>query len=159
MRESADCKFMRLSIKEAARNLRKPDGGPFGACIVKGNKILAIARNKVLVSDATAHAEINAIRAASKKLGSFDLSGSTIYSTTEPCPMCFSAIHWARIERIVYGSTIVDAQKIGFNELSIASKQMKALGKSRIKIIPEFLRDECLRLFRDWEKLKGRVLY
>lgn len=159
MRESADSKFMRLSIKEAARNLKKPDGGPFGACIVKGKKVLALARNKVLISDATAHAEINAIRAASLKLGSFDLSGTTIYSTTEPCPMCFSAIHWARISRVVFGSTIADARAIGFNELSIAAKKMKLLGKSRVKISPNFMRAECLRLFGDWEKLEERVVY
>jgi len=159
MRNSVDSKFMRMSIKEAAKNLKEQDGGPFGACIVKGNKLLALARNRVLTSDATAHAEINAIRLASRSLRSFDLSGCVIYSTTEPCPMCFSAIHWARIDRIVYGSTINDARIIGFNELGISSKQMKCLGKSRIKITANFLRDECLGLFRDWVKLTGGVVY
>jgi tRNA(Arg) A34 adenosine deaminase TadA len=159
MKNRLDYKFMRLSIKEAAKNLKKQDGGPFGACIVKGGKVLAVARNRVLASDATAHAEINAIRLASRRLKSFDLSGSIIYSTTEPCPMCFSAIHWARIDAVVYGSNIADAKKIGFNELSIPNKKMKSIGKSKIKITPNFMRRDCLNLFKDWAGLSGRVVY
>ena len=81
--------FMDKAIKEARKNLKTFDGGPFGACIVKGDRIIAVARNTVLKDDATCHAEVNAIRMASKKLGTFDLSGCDIYSTTEPCPMCF----------------------------------------------------------------------
>ncbi len=84
---------MRMAIREARKNLKKMDGGPFGACIVRGGRILAVSRNMVLKNDATCHAEMNAIRIASKKVKGFDLSGCTIYSTTEPCPMCFSAIH------------------------------------------------------------------
>lgn len=152
-------RYMRLALKEAAKNLKSLDGGPFGACIVKGSKVLAIARNRVLSSDATAHAEINAIRLASKKLKNFNLLGCVIYSTTEPCPMCFSAIHWARIKKVIYGTAIADARKIGFNELSISSARMKALGKSEIKLVPYFLRKECQDLFEDWSKLKNKVLY
>jgi len=151
--------YMRMALKEAARNIKRMDGGPFGACIVKGNRVLAVARNKVLVSDATAHAEINAIRQACRKLKTFDLSGCVIYSTTEPCPMCFGAIHWARISKVIYGTAIADARRIGFNELSIASVKMKALGKSRVKIIPGFSREECLALFKKWERLENKVLY
>ena len=89
--------FMRKAIAEARKNLLRPQGGPFGACIVKDGRVLAAARNTVLKDDATSHAEVNAIRLASRKLGTFDLTGCEIYSTTEPCPMCFGAIHWARI--------------------------------------------------------------
>ncbi|MDD8016577.1 MAG: nucleoside deaminase, partial [Acidobacteriota bacterium] len=88
---------MRLALREARKNLRTLAGGPFGACIVKDGRVVATARNTVLKNDSTAHAEVNAIRKACRKLDTFDLSGCEIYSTAEPCPMCFSAIHWARI--------------------------------------------------------------
>jgi len=152
-------KYMRLALKEAAKNIKSLDGGPFGACIVKGSKILAVSRNKVLISDATAHAEINAIRLASKKIRNFDLSGCVIYSTTEPCPMCFSAIHWARINKVIYGTTISDARMIGFNELSIKSAKMRELGKSKVKVVSGFLLEECLALFDEWVSLKERIVY
>ncbi len=151
--------YMRLAIEEARKNLRTLDGGPFGACIVKSGKVLAVARNTVLKKDATCHAEIDAIRKVSKKLKTYDLSGCIIYSTTEPCPMCFSAIHWARIDSVIFGTHITDAKKIGFNELSISAKKMKSLGKSRVKIFPKFLIKECGELFKDWSALKNKKLY
>ena len=150
---------MLLAIKEAGKNLEKMDGGPFGACIVKGNRVVAVARNTVLKNDATCHAEINAIRIASRKLKTFDLSGCVIYSTTEPCPMCFSAIHWARIDKIIYGTTTKDAKKIGFNELEITDSRLKSLGKSRVKLVPGYMRKECLGLFRKFNKLPSKKLY
>jgi tRNA(Arg) A34 adenosine deaminase TadA len=159
MKSLLDQKFMRLAIKEAAKNIKKIEGGPFGACIVKGGRLLALGRNKVLVSDATSHAEINAIRLASKKLKEFNLSGCTIYSTTEPCPMCFSAIHWARISRVVYGTSISDAKRIGFNEMKISNLTMKNLGRSKIKITSDFLRKECLGLLNEWSNLPGKEIY
>ncbi len=150
---------MVLAIREAEKNLKNMAGGPFGACIVKNGKVLAAARNTVLKNDATCHAEINAIRIASKKLKDFDLSGCVIYSTTEPCPMCFSAIHWSRIGRIIYGTGISDAKRIGFNELDIADAKIKALGKSRIVLRKGFLRHECVRLLNAWNKLPSKQLY
>ncbi len=152
-------KFMLLAIKEAGKNLKKMDGGPFGACIVKGDRVIAVARNTVLKSDATCHAEMNAIRLASRKLKTFDLSGCVIYSTTEPCPMCFSAIHWARIDKIIYGTTTKDAKKIGFNELEITDSRLKSLGKSKVKLVPAFMRRECLELFRKFNELPNKKLY
>lgn len=152
-------KYMGLAIKEARKNLKKLDGGPFGACVVKNGVILAVARNTVLKNDATCHAEINAIRKASKKLKNFDLSGATIYSTCEPCPMCFSAIHWARIGHIYYGATIDDAKNVGFNELYIPNKMMKKTGKSTVKISPNFMRNQSLQLFKDWSQMPGKKLY
>lgn len=157
--KSRDELYMREAIREARKNIRSMKGGPFGACIVKGGQILAVARNRVLSTDATAHAEINAIRIASKKLGTFDLRGATIFSTTEPCPMCFSAIHWARITRIVYGTTIADAARIGFNEMPISNKRLKTLSRSRVLLAPSFLRDECLSLFQDWASQTHKKLY
>jgi len=159
MMMNLNLKFMGLALKEAEKNFSDMRGGPFGACIVKGGKIIAVSRNTVLRQDATCHAEVNAIRIASKKLRTYDLSGCSIYSTTEPCPMCFSAIHWSRIDTLVYGNTIADAKKIGFNELSISNARMKKLGRTKLKIISGFMREEVNRLFERWDKLPGRKLY
>ncbi|MFH1245310.1 MAG: nucleoside deaminase [Candidatus Omnitrophota bacterium] len=154
-----DEKFMRLAIQKAEKNLKIMEGGPFGACIVKEGAVLAVARNTVLKSDATCHAEMNAIRIASRKIKTYDLSGSVIYSTTEPCPMCFSALHWARAGLIVYGTKIIDADKIGFNEMKISDRRLKTLGKSKIKLVPGFLRDECEQLLVSWNRLPDKMLY
>jgi len=150
---------MRAALIEARKNLVVFDGGPFGACVVKNGRLISVGRNTVLKNDATCHAEINAIRAASKKLKTYNLSGCVIYSTTEPCPMCFSAIHWARIDTVVFGTTIADVGKRGFNELKISASSLNRLGKAGIKIIPCFLRDECLSLLIDWDSLPEKQLY
>ena len=152
-------RFMARAIREARKNLVRPDGGPFGACVVKDGLVVAVARNTVLANDATCHAEVNAIRKASRKLGTFDLSGCEIYSTTEPCPMCFGAIHWARIGTVYFGAGIGDAARAGFHELRISNAQMKTLGRSRIRLVPGVLRAECLELFEAWKALPLRKLY
>ena len=119
-------KGMKLAIRSVRQGIGRSEGGPFGAVIVRGGQAIAVAHNTVLKDrDATCHAEVNAIRIASRKLKRFDLSDCIIYSTTEPCPMCFSAIHWARIKKIVYGTTTADAARIGFNELRIADALLK----------------------------------
>jgi guanine deaminase len=151
--------FMRAAILAAEENLKTGKGGPFGACIVKNNEILAVAHNTVLLEDATCHAEMNAIRMASKKLNTWDLSGCEIYSTTEPCPMCFSAIHWANIGKIIYGTTIRNVQQLGFNELSISNHQMRILGKTTLKLYPHFLRQECQQLLEQWKRCEYRQSY
>lgn len=110
-------KWMRIAYSEALTGMFCNEGGPFGAVIVKDKKIIAKAHNRVLkTNDPTAHAEINAIRKASKKLGTFDLSGCVIYTTCKPCPMCLGAIFWARIQRVYYGATDKDAAKAGFDD-------------------------------------------
>ncbi|MFA5646232.1 MAG: nucleoside deaminase [Candidatus Ratteibacteria bacterium] len=151
---------MRLAIKEAEKNLSGiPAGGPFGACIVKDGSVIAVARNTVLREDATCHAEINAIRRASSLIQSFDLSGCDIYSTTEPCPMCFSAIHWSRINRIFFGTTIEEAAVAGFNELFISTLRMAELGGSRVEIVSGILHNECYTLFEQWKNFSGKESY
>ena len=152
-------RFMTRAIREARKNFARPDGGPFGACIVRDGRVVAAARNSVLKADATCHAEVNAIRKASKKLGTFDLTGCEIYSTTEPCPMCFGAIHWARIGAVTYGTGIRDAAKAGFHELRISNAQLKALGRSKVRLVPGFMRDECLELFESWLVLPDKKRY
>ena len=161
MKESrAQEKWMRQAIGSAEEGIRKLEGGPFGAVIVYRGKAIAVAHNQVLKKkDATCHAEINAIRMASKKLKRFDLSGCVIYATTEPCPMCFSAIHWSRISRVVYGTAIADVQRRGFNELSIPSRLMKRTGRSPVRITAGFLRKECLALLRVWDTLEDTKVY
>ncbi len=157
--DAPEPRFMIRAVREAQKNLVRPEGGPFGACIVKDGRVVATARNTVLKHDSTCHAEVNAIRKASKKLGTFDLTGCEIYSTTEPCPMCFGAIHWARIGTVYYGTGIRDAAKAGFHELRISNAQMRALGRSKIRLVPGFMRAECLELFESWLVLPGRKLY
>ena len=156
----ADENFMRLAIQKAKEGV---DNGqaPFGACIVKNDEIISCEHNRVWeTTDITAHAEIVAIREACKKLNAIDLSGCIIYSTTEPCPMCYSAIHWAKISKIVFGTRIQDAKNFGFSELCISDKQMNELGNDYIKITSDFLREENLELFKYWKnKENNRVYY
>ncbi len=151
---------MKTAVLEARKNLKTLHGGPFGACVTRNGKIVAIARNTVLkTQDPTCHAEINAIRLASRKLGTFDLSSCVIYSTTEPCPMCFSAIHWARIGKVVYGTTTNDAKRAGFNELNIADTVLKRLGKSKVKLVRSKQLEECRELFKAWANLPRKKFY
>ena len=149
---------MSLALKSALQGIKKKEGGPFGACIVKNNKVIVTAHNTVLKSkNATCHAEINAIRLASKKLRTWKLNGCEIYSTTEPCPMCFSAIHWAQINKIYYGTNIGDVKALGFNELAVTNFQMRKIGKSKVKIKNNFERPACLTLLQEWSKNKTKL--
>ncbi len=154
-----DKNYMSLAMDKARKGIKKGQT-PFGACIVRHDKVLACEHNIVWnATDITAHAEITAIRAACKKIGSIDLSGSTIYSTCEPCPMCFSACHWAGISKIVFGASIKDAESFGFNELSISNKRMKSLGQSVMKVCPGCLKQENQELFRQWNNSDQRQAY
>ena len=148
-----DEKFMRLAVQKTREGIAEGQT-PFGACIVAGDGlVIACAHNVVwATTDITAHGEVNTIREACRALKRIDLSGCTIYSTTEPCPMCFSAIHWARIKRIVYGAAIADAQAAGFNELVIPNNVMKTEGQSPVLIEGGCLREECVALFGEWKR-------
>ena len=153
-------KWMELAIMSAKKGIKKSEGGPFGAVIVRGRQVIAVGHNTVLMErDATCHAEINAIRIASRKLKRFDLSDCVIYSTTEPCPMCFSAIHWARIAGVIFGTSFVDVAKRGFNELYIPSRKMKRDGKSPVRIKAGFMKKECLALLKEWDKQPDKRIY
>ena len=113
-------KYMDLAVREAMQGSRQGKGGPFGAVIVKDGQVISTACNEVTSSnDPTAHAEILAIRRASEKLGTYDLSGCVIYATGEPCPMCLSAIIWANIKQVFYALNAEDAEKIGFRDEKI----------------------------------------
>lgn len=150
---------MHMALKEASRGMKRGQGGPFGACISRNGVIVSLAHNRVLVSgDPTQHAEIVAIGRAARHLGTHVLKGCTIYSTTEPCPMCFSAIHWAQIDRIVFGTGIADVKRLGFNELSISNSALKRLGRSRV-ILDRASRRECTNLLKSWARLETKKTY
>lgn len=130
-------------------------GGPFGACIVKDDEVIAVASNTVLHdNDPTAHAEINAIRQACKKLGTYDLKGCVLYTTAYPCPMCLSAIIWANIDTVYYGCTAKDAEEIGFRDKMIYEYLNGEL--LDLVSITELNRQECLQLFNQY-KQNGKI--
>jgi len=157
--KNPDNTFMRLAIKKAKEGIEKGQT-PFGACITKNGNVVSCVHNIVWMSgDITAHAEVHAIREACKVLKTVDLSGCTIYSTCEPCPMCFSACHWARISKIVYGTHIDDAKSIGFNELTISNKDMMQIGKTQIELVSNMLREENLSLFQLWSSQENKKVY
>ncbi len=154
-----DENFMQVAIEKARYGVQNGQS-PFGSCVVKNGEVISSGSNTVWKdSDITAHAEINAIRKACKKLNSVDLSGCIVYSTCEPCPMCFTACYWARISKIVYGARIKDAKRFGFNEMLVSNEQMKSLSKSKIEIKVDFLRDECIEIFKQWALQKDRKTY
>ncbi|MEG1727435.1 MAG: nucleoside deaminase [Acidaminococcaceae bacterium] len=110
-------KFMQMAIAEAEQNLLTNDGGPFGAVVVKDGQAVATGHNEVLKNnDPTCHGEMQAIRAACQKLGTYDLTGCELYTSAYPCPMCLSAIIWANIKTVYYGNSAQDAEEIGFRD-------------------------------------------
>ncbi len=152
-----DC--MCEAIRSARQGISKGQT-PFGACIECNDRIIASAHNRVFAgTDSTAHAEIVAIREAQEKLGTIDLSGCTMYATTEPCPMCFAACHWAKISRIVYGTSIEDVRALGFSEMTISNISMQEFGGSRMEIIGGYLIEENQALLREWAEMPDRRLY
>ena len=154
----ADIRFMREAIRLADESVAR-GGGPFGAVVVKDGRILAGASNSVtLDNDPTAHAEVNAIRQACRKLGTFDLKGSVIYASCEPCPMCLGAIYWAGIERIYYANTRADAAAADFADGFIYEDMGKPLAERTLPIIP-LLRDEALHTFRRWQEKADKTVY
>lgn len=148
---------MEKACEEALRGMEANDGGPFGAVIVRGDEIIAIAHNEVLKSnDPTAHAEINAIRMASAKLGRFDLSDCELYTTCYPCPMCLGAVFWARIPVLYYAATKEDAAKGGFDDARFHTfLKDPASAVSLRPLDPE----AGQMLFTRWLEKKDRQLY
>ncbi len=141
-------KFMKAAINEAYRGIKNREGGPFGAVIVKDGKIIARGHNQVLKNkDATCHGEMQAIRRASKKLGTHDLSGCEIYTTGEPCPMCLGGIMWANIEKVYYGCNTVDTEDIGFRDKRFY-EQTEA---ERQEFVVECDREACLKLYENYK--------
>ena len=151
-------KFMRKAIALSVENIKK-GGGPFGAVIVKVGKIVSTGVNLVTANtDPTAHAEVNAIRKAAKKLGTFDLVGCDIYTSCEPCPMCLGAVYWAHIDKMFYGNTKTDAKNIGFDDSFIYDEIDLRPENRRVKTT-QLLPEEAIVAFQTWSLAEDKVEY
>ncbi|MBN2669187.1 MAG: nucleoside deaminase [Bacteroidales bacterium] len=151
-------KFMKEAIDLSIDNIDR-GGGPFGAVIVKDGKIVAAAANSVTNdNDPTAHAEVNAIRKASKILNTFNLSDCEIYTSCEPCPMCLGAIYWSGIKTVYYGNTKKDAAKIEFDDQFIYDELDKPIHDRHVKFIP-LMRSEAQKAFVKWASTENKTEY
>ena len=152
-------KFMRVAIRLSVDMMRCGKGGPFGAVVVQGGKIVGRGCNEVTSSnDPTAHAEIVAIRDACQSLKTFDLHGCELYTSCEPCPMCLSAIYWARLKTVYYGNTRKDAQKIEFDDDLIYEEVATPISRRKIPM-KQLLRLEALAAFKEWGSKADRIRY
>lgn len=150
--------LMREAIRLSVDNVRN-GGGPFGAVIARGGKIVATGVNRVTPDcDPTAHAEVSAIRAACKELGTFDLSGCEIYSSCEPCPMCLGAIYWAHLDKLYFGNNKHDAAEIGFDDAFIY-EELDLKPADRRLPSEVLLPDEAISAFNDWKNKADKVEY
>ena len=146
------------AIRVANENIQN-QGGPFGAVIVKNNEIIAASGNTVTTdNDPTAHAEVNTIRKACKKLNTFNLEGCEIYSSCEPCPMCLSAIYWAHIDKLYYATTKDDAASIGFDDSFIYHELTLQPHQRRIHA-EQHDRDIALEPFNTWQSKTDKTEY
>lgn len=151
--------FMREAIKLADEGMASGRGGPFGCVVVRQGKIVGRGHNRVTsTNDPTAHAEVVAIRDACANLETFQLTDCELYTSCEPCPMCLSAIYWARIPTVYYGNTRKDAADIGFDDDFIYQQVPLAPEKRAIKMQP-FLRDAALASFKGWAAKQDKVKY
>jgi guanine deaminase len=152
-------KFMRYAIELGRKGMQAGNGGPFGAIVVKNGEIIGEGWNRVLSSnDPTAHGEITAIRDACKNIQSYDLSGCELYTSGEPCPMCLSAIYWARLDRIYYGFKIQAAAEALFDDEFIFSELNKPASQRKIPEI-QILETEALTVLKDYIANPNRVIY
>jgi tRNA(Arg) A34 adenosine deaminase TadA len=150
---------MAQAIQLAIDNVRSGKGGPFAALVVKNGELLSIGTNLVISSnDPTAHAEINAIRAACLALGSFQLTGCDLYTTSEPCPMCLGAIYWARPNRVFFGASASDAGRAGFDDEFIYTEIDTPREYRAIPFVP-LMREEALACFKAWIEKSDRAAY
>lgn len=152
-------KFMLEAIRQSFDTMRSEGGGPFGAIVVKDNKIIARGGNSVSThNDPTAHAEIVAIREACKVLNTFQLNGCDIYTSCEPCPMCLGAIYWARFNKVYFANTKEDAAKIGFDDEFIYKEFNLSLTERKLSMEQQ-CRDEAMMAFEEWENKPDKIQY
>ncbi len=150
--------LMLEAIRLSENNVRN-GGGPFGAVIAKDGEIVATGVNRVTSDcDPTAHAEVNAIRAACARLGTFDLSGCELYSSCEPCPMCLGAIYWAHLDKLYYGNDKKDAAGIGFDDAFIY-RELDLKPEDRALKSERLLPDKAIEAFRQWADKADKVEY
>ena len=156
---SKENRFMAEAIRLAKENVKEGKGGPFGAVIVKDGEIIARGVNTVTSdNDPTAHAEINAIRMATKELGEFQLDDCEIYSSCEPCPMCLGAIYWARPKKLYFAATKEDAAKAGFDDSFIYEELDKPIAARKISTF-QSLREEGKEVFEMWLSSDHKIEY
>ena len=150
---------MRLAIDASRRGIAAGQS-PFGCAIAHEGRILAACHNTVwLTTDITAHAEVNALREACRRRRQILLEDCVVATTCEPCPMCMSALHWARVKTVYYGATIADARAAGFRELSLAAATLAQLGGSPVELIGGLLADDCRELFALWQRSTAQPAY
>ena len=156
---SSQREFILQAIELSRQALKTSKGGPFGAIVVKDNKVVGIGFNQVTSSnDPTAHAEVVAIRDACKNLNSFQLSGCELYTSCEPCPMCLGAIYWARPDKVYFANTRHDAASIGFDDSFIYDEIGKNLGDRKIPMI-QLDNTEALAVFKEWSNKSDKIDY
>ncbi len=151
--------FLRRAIALATRNVLTAVGGPFGAVIVHEGKIVGEGANSVTATnDPTAHAEVNAIRAAAKSLGTFTLTGCQLYTSCEPCPMCLSAAYWARLDAVYYGASAADAARAGFDDAFLYAELRKEANQRKLGAA-QLLADEAWASFAAWIASPNKIEY
>ncbi len=151
-------RFMEEAIRLSIENIRM-GGGPFGAVIVKNNQIISTGVNAVTSNnDPTAHAEIQAIRQACQGLKTINLSGCSIFTFCEPCPMCLGAIYWAHLDAVYFGNTRKDAHKIGFANDSIYAEFNRPLAQRTIPMV-QINAEEAKEAFLLWEESENKIRY
>jgi guanine deaminase len=152
-------RYLRMALEEAVRGARSARGGPFGALVVQGDRVLAAACNEVTSrNDPTAHAEIQAIRAACELLGSFQLTDCDVYASCEPCPMCLGALYWARPRAVYFAATRKEAAAAGFDDAAIYDELARPL-EARTMKIEHVAFEGTSRPFDVWRGLPGRIKY
>ena len=150
---------MSEAIALSIEKMQAGEGGPFGALVVKDGEVVGRGWNRVTsTNDPTAHAEIMAIRDAGGKLGTFDLSGCEIYSSCEPCPMCLSAIYWARLDKLTYGATRADAAAAGFDDEVLYREMSKDWPERRLPA-EQTMQPEAQKAFQLWNQHENRINY
>lgn len=151
--------FLRRAIALATRNVLTATGGPFGAVVVREGKIVGEGANSVTATnDPTAHAEVNAIRAAAKALGTFSLAGCELYTSCEPCPMCLSAAYWARLDAVYYGASAADAARAGFDDEFLYAELRKDASERKLSST-QLLADEAWASFAAWIAAPNKIEY
>ena len=151
--------FLRRAIALATQNVAEARGGPFGAVIVRDGKIVGEGVNSVTAAnDPTAHAEVNAIRAAAKTLGAFTLAGCELYTSCEPCPMCLAAAYWARLDAVYYGASAADAARAGFDDAFLYGEFRKDSNQRKLRSM-QLLSDEAWASFAAWIALPNKIEY
>ncbi len=151
--------ILEKAINQARKTMNENIGGPFGAAIInEKGEVLSVASNSVLRdNDPTAHAEVNAIREACRKLKNYDLSGCVLYTTAYPCPMCLAAIIWANVKKVYFGCRPQDAEKIGFRDDFIYRYIENKCQDKNVLDISELDRAECLKLFSEYQNMNKTI--